>query len=648
MRLGLLVPFSTLAAAIACSSHAPDPGDTEVVGSTAQAISWGTLPAPGPTTTSTPIGIALDLEDGVGQPLSVRAGQLVYINQVDMRASLDATVDEGVSGLATQGDFSSVPWDGVVQADQSFVDVANADGTWTRRRFYREAAWMNLPSFYSIEQLDAAGNTLGPPLFVDTDSEFVRTPNDSFFVRRMRAIQWAYDCATGASSALPNGDCSTATNFSEEALVELRYSAGPLPNMQIQEKTTQLRVQWSLKPGSPYIIPVTQVVNPPLDYGFSLELTPVTPPAADGTYAPGQEVSFQVTLRDGSGNRLHPVGSLPSYDDYLAGNTNGIQYYRFFQEPYATYYRRKHHEHHLMVNIEGPAQDIQPTRHDVNLATDIDPVTNAVITATPSADGYFGQAQEIPSFTDLLGGPASWAVPPSDVVSFNISTDAQPGTYLLELKGRREYLGEEVPRAAPVIQIQVGTPHQTQTTLTVGGCQSCHVDGSALSRVNHGVDDLRTCSACHAAQPSELEGPIYVRLHFIHSRSERFDQPTSYCANCHLNNDGIQRTSKSACLSCHKSYPDSHVEQYGALFDMYVGGADESFQQCTSTCHTEHPGSGLTAGGGGGGFSGGGGGGFGGGGGGFGGGGWGAGGGSPAAWGPGSGFNQPGRSFTMN
>jgi hypothetical protein len=36
---------------------------------------------------------------------------------------------------------------------------------------------------------------------------------------------------------------------------------------------------------------------------------------------------------------------------------------------------------------------------------------------------------------------------------------------------------------------------------------------------------------------------------------------------------------------------------YGAIFDMYVGGGTESFQQCSTTCHTTHPGSGLSSGG---------------------------------------------------
>jgi protein-arginine kinase activator protein McsA len=111
--------------------------------------------------------------------------------------------------------------------------------------------------------------------------------------------------------------------------------------------------------------------------------------------------------------------------------------------------------------------------------------------------------------------------------------------------------------------------------------------------VNHGLDDRSTCSACHAPLSFELEGPIAVRLHFIHSRSNRFDKPKDECKSCHLNQQGIQRTSKAACLSCHKSYPASHVTQFGPITDMYVGGGTESFQNCTSSCHTSHPNSGL-------------------------------------------------------
>jgi hypothetical protein len=85
-----------------------------------------------------------------------------------------------------------------------------------------------------------------------------------------------------------------------------------------------------------------------------------------------------------------------------------------------------------------------------------------------------------------------------------------------------------------------------------------------------------------------------VRTHFVHSRTERLGAPLIRCANCHLDRAGIQRTSKSACLSCHKRYPADHVLRYGPVVDMYIGGTlDDSFQQCSTACHTDHPGSAL-------------------------------------------------------
>ncbi len=98
--------------------------------------------ASGPTTIHTPIGLAIDIEDGVPVPLSVRANQTFYINQIDMRAHVDTTVDEGVDGLFTSGDFAPISTGRGTQVRRSGVRVstrANADGTFTRRRFYREA-----------------------------------------------------------------------------------------------------------------------------------------------------------------------------------------------------------------------------------------------------------------------------------------------------------------------------------------------------------------------------------------------------------------------------------------------------------------------------------------------------------------------------
>jgi hypothetical protein len=581
-------------AVIAACSSASTVTTGETYAESQTEISGGTLPAPGPTTVDTPIGLAFEIDNGTAVPLQVRAGQRFYVNQIDMRASLTTTVDEGVAGLAKSGDFAKVPWRGVERVDQSFVDTPNADGTSTRRRFFRKAEWMDQPSLFVIEQLDAESHLVAAPLVVDTGLEQLRKTHDSFFDRRMRAIQWTYDCAKGPSPALPGGDCSTAKSFSEEALIELRYSNGPLPSFKLDARTTQLRVRWSFNSADPYLIPVQQVEKPNWDYGFGIDLKPLTPPNADGTYSPGTSIEFQFTLTDGSGKRLHPEGSMPTYEQYLEGEPSGIQYYRFFQEPFATYYRRKHREHHLLVSLTGPVQDAQSIHTVDNLETDVDPATGNIYSAQPGRDGFYGQGAEVPSFGVLLSGALS--TPVTDKVTFAIPADAKPGTYVAAIKGRRNYMGEELPRAM-VYPIQVGTTTVTTPKPTVGGCDACHKVGGDFSRINHGLATsalgFASCTSCHPPLNFELEGPVYTRVHFIHSRSDRFDAPKFACKTCHLGNDTIQRTSKSACLACHTSYPESHVKAYGPIQDMYIGGGTESFAQCSTTCHTTHPGSGL-------------------------------------------------------
>src|ERR1041384_7415411 len=68
--------------------------------------------APGATTVETPVGLALDIEDGTAVTFRVRKGQRFTIDQIDLRAHLDRTVDEGVAGLDQAGDFAALDWTG--------------------------------------------------------------------------------------------------------------------------------------------------------------------------------------------------------------------------------------------------------------------------------------------------------------------------------------------------------------------------------------------------------------------------------------------------------------------------------------------------------------------------------------------------------
>lgn len=540
-----------------------------------------------------PVGLALEVEEGVGKELRVLAGHEFYINQIDIRTAVAASVDEGVEGLAWEGDFAMLNWRGVRLADEEPQLLGNPDGTYTRRRFYRGARWMEQSSTFTVRQVDEHGRALGPSIQLRIGKDDERSSNDAFFIRRLGAIQWTYDCRTAT-------DCSTARSFLEEALVEVRNAYLPARTFNLSPRTRALEVRWSLRPSEPYRIPVVQVQSAPYGYGFSIEARPLTQASANGTYAPGTAVTFQLTLKDGSGRALHPAGRLPSYNEVISGgNGAGIQYYRAFPfiDPSTTYYRRKHRERMLMTQIIGPVQRIQPIRSIIDLDAFLDPSEDVQTVGTLERDGVYSQFQTFPPSNILFRGAffpqeGLWDRPVSDTWTYQLPANAEPGTYLVTVKGRRTWLGEDVP-ASTTLELQVGTTKRSEPRLTTGPCNSCHSNGGELSKVLHANDNRAACAGCHAPLGFELEGPIFVRTHFIHSRAERFDKPLERCSTCHLERQGIQRTSKAACLSCHKSYPDWHEEQFGPLESMYVGGGRESFQQCTSSCHTQHPGSGL-------------------------------------------------------
>ncbi len=542
-----------------------------------------------PRPVAAPVGLALEVNNGVGAPLQVRAGQTFFINQIDLRAATTATEDRGVDSLRRSGDFASLAWQGTTLADADPTFAANGDGTFTRRRFYRSSHWMQKPSLIIVQPVDSRGLPTGRAIPLNLGSEDRRKSSDDFFIRRMRAIQWTRDCPSATS-------CQGAHAFEEEALVEVRNARTGATSFTLSPDTRALLVDWTAREGAPYRIPVEQVQSSPWSYGFAIDIKPLTPPRADGTYAPGSSVTFQMTFKDGAGKRLHPEGSLPTYNEFLAGQVeSGLQYYRGFSDASTTYYRRKHRESNLSASIIGPAQSIQPLRNIVEMEDFLGP-EDAISIGTPERDGVYAQAMTVPPANKLFGGAydpthAGWDAPVSDTWTNKLPENAEPGTYLVTVKARRAYLGEDIA-ASRTIEIQVGTRQHTEAQLTTGPCTSCHSQGGELGKVLHALDNRATCATCHAPLAFELEGPISVRTHFVHSRG-RFDAPLQQCSSCHLSQESTQRTSKAACLSCHTRYPDSHVQKFGPIEHMYVGGGRESFQQCTGACHRTHTGSGF-------------------------------------------------------
>jgi predicted CXXCH cytochrome family protein len=218
---------------------------------------------------------------------------------------------------------------------------------------------------------------------------------------------------------------------------------------------------------------------------------------------------------------------------------------------------------------------------------------------TLARDGIFAQWKVFPATDDVFAGAfdpthAGWAVPGSDTWKFHLPADATPGTYRITMKGRRTYDGEDVAHTE-FLEFQVGTNTPTAATIQTGNCGNCHVGGGALSKVLHENSNRSTCYACHAPLAVEYDSLISSRVHFLHTRSQRVDVNLKNCSTCHLTLQSIARTSKSACMACHTAatWPADHLANYGPVNSIFYGSDVDGFQQCTSTCHTNHPGSGL-------------------------------------------------------
>jgi hypothetical protein len=536
------------------------------------------------------VPLALDVDDATGTPLILRAGQVFYLEQVDLRTTATSSIDEGVDGLQRAGELSALDWTGLHVRDTDFLILPNFDGTFTRRRFYLDAAWMNESQRLILQQVDASGAVVGHTMnYPIAAADETTQDDDSFYIRRLRAIQWTNDCVAPQ-------DCDGASHFFEEALVELRASLAPARTFVLDARTTALRLTWSAN-GHVYTIPVTQDAAPPYAYGFQIGVAPVSsvpPVRADGTYAPGSAITFKVTLRDGAGQRLHPDGQMPSYFDVQFGaNPAGIQYYRAFFDATSLFYRRKHRERMFMSEIVGPIQNAQPIRSEIPIPDLLSPDVDVQPVGDLERDGVFAQYRTFPTSNKLFGGafdPAhtAWFEPVPDTWTFTLPDDAPAGTYKVTTKARRVFQGEDIA-AHSIVSLQVGTTTPTFANLGTGNCQSCHTGTTGLGRVLHTIADRSTCAGCHAPLPFETNAPVYVRLHFIHSRSPRYDAVLSDCTECHTSSESIQRTSKSACLSCHDSYPADHVASYGPVIDPYVGGSPGIFDACTNACHTTHP-----------------------------------------------------------
>src|SRR5262249_49937364 len=139
----------------------------------------------------------------------------------------------------------------------------------------------------------------------------------------------------------------------------------------------------------------------PFGYGLQVSLAPVSTPANGSFYAPGEAVSFRVAYRDGQGNRLHPLGSLPTYGQFLRGEVaSGLRYHDFSLSP-TLYYALKHRESNMERALSGPTDKF---RTPLTVVGPDELPLDQVTVASVAADGFSAVANEVPAVSILLAG----------------------------------------------------------------------------------------------------------------------------------------------------------------------------------------------------------------------------------------------------
>jgi hypothetical protein len=488
------------------------------------AMEAGPSQAKGPPPTPA-LGLSLFFRDGQAPPLRLAGQAPRYVQELDILATVTTSSDQGITPVTVSGDLAGLDWTGIAFVEEDWRQAP--DGTFTRQRFYRNARWMDRPSQFVLLATDASGAPVGPPIVAHAGADRASGPDGDFFVRRFVARQITNGCAA-------IGDCSTATAFIAQGLVQLREAlAAEQRARTIPAAATGLVLTWSADPGHPRAVELAGGAAPPVGAGFRISLAPIGAPANGHFYQPGETVSFRITFRDGEGRRLHPEGQLPTYAEFLAGQSEaGLRYVDLSLVP-TLYYALKKRESNLLVSLSGPTDRLKVPTRTVQLFEFFAP---QVTVASTALDGFTAVVAGVPPLAVTFGGfadPTVWQTPVSDVVTFTIPADARPGTYVAAIKARRDFDGEALNRTE-TISIQVGTDTPTAFQPSTGPCTTCHQGPSALATILHGLGDRRACYSCHTPISFEPDNALDIRVHFIHSRSRRFPGDVHDCSLCHL------------------------------------------------------------------------------------------------------------------
>ncbi|MBZ4418100.1 cytochrome c3 family protein [Myxococcus sp. RHSTA-1-4] len=479
--------------------------------------------------------------------------------------------------------FKDLDWSGLSIGRDEWTN--DSDTTFDRETYYENAAWMlSLDDTILLEVMDADGTVRASTTYKRTDflaeSPTTGRTRASWTVAGIGRPRFPGD---NQVNLLPDGDEPTY-----KTLVKVSFSGStdPFKSFTMPQLSGEgvIRLTWSLLPGKPFLFPVTFApeqerqatcyrlgedgfaTDEQVPCGFGLEQAVRLSRPANGSYfMPGESVSFAVSLRDGEGHGLHPRAVMPSYNAFIAEESNGLAY--FNTNMHGTY--RDASATESGFKVVGPLQELRPSRGTYDLPYFSHPLqSEPQFYLPPGLDGLAG------------GGDA---MPPT-TYSVQLPPDAKPGTYAILLKGHRSFMGERLNRLDPFF-FQVGQDKPTTYPGRVGNCQVCHNGVNSLSNVYHGmsVDHVESCQACHV---EEAFGYLPDVIHRMHFNSRKYNQNKGDCTLCHLTRESTLWPSQMNCDGCHLQ---SHgVEYFDLRFEPFQN-TPNAYGNCAQACHVTTP-----------------------------------------------------------
>ncbi len=532
-------------------------------------------------------------------PMPLEAGATYFLNQI--------TIEEGVKGLltdpsnmgavtqwmSTQTRFQALDWSGVGVIRDEFVqsDETPDPDVYQHEVEFGNAAWMLVTDdSFLMELLDVDGNV--KQSFTYDRSDFLAqnaTAGHTRFIWTNANIgrqQFPGDITPHAPpDPGPNFAPVSPIAYRTQARLDMITSTHPTKSFKLDPGLIgdgAIRLTWSQMPSDPFYFPVTFVKPTDLpatcydandqtkmvacDFGLEPEVQ-LAPPANGQYYMPGDQLQVRVAIKDGSGNYLHPLDHLPTYNQMLAGQANGLLYISFFG-----LLDLGERDSIMTLAVSGPHQNMRPQYELDN----------------PSWYAnweFFG--------TELSGAnalPGQRDLPINTAQVFTLPANAQPGTYSIVFKTHRQYLGERFTKATH-FDFQVGQTQPTNFPGRVGNCQICHRGVITLENVRHGlpVDFVEGCKTCHnRIDPSQDNIASQAVIHRVHMNSPKYPQPKNDCTMCHITQESATRPSYFVCSSCH---PQPHGTMFWELpFQNDFNSANTGvWSNCAQQCHGQTP-----------------------------------------------------------